>query len=173
MRERVGVFEQSSFAKFLVQGATPSRRLNRIATANVDVAVGRCVYTQFLNAGAGHRSGPDASRGSRADCFLSSRPLSRRRTSKRGYGINPRQRHCVVTDVSEALSMLNVQGPARVRCCRALSPDDCSNAAFPFGTCREVHIGYQSALAIRLTYVGELGWELYIPSRLPSRSTTH
>jgi 4-methylaminobutanoate oxidase (formaldehyde-forming) len=69
-----------------------------------------------------------------------------------------------VTDISDAYAMLNIQGPASRALLQAISPDDLSAAAFPFASCREIKIGYQTALALRLTYVGELGWELYIPS---------
>jgi 4-methylaminobutanoate oxidase (formaldehyde-forming) len=58
---------------------------------------------------------------------------------------------------------LNVQGPGSRALLQSLSDDDFSAAGFPFGTCREVRIGYQTLLAVRLTYVGELGWELYVP----------
>jgi glycine cleavage system aminomethyltransferase T len=70
----------------------------------------------------------------------------------------------VVTDVSGAYSMLNVQGPQARALIQALTNTDMSHAAFPFGTCREIQIGYQTVLAMRLTYVGELGWELYVPT---------
>src|SRR6202043_3353132 len=71
---------------------------------------------------------------------------------------------CVVSDVSDAYAMLNVQGPAARSLLQSLSTDDFSTVGFPFATCREVRLGYQTALALRLTYVGELGWELYIPT---------
>jgi 4-methylaminobutanoate oxidase (formaldehyde-forming) len=73
------------------------------------------------------------------------------------------ERHCVVTDVSDGWCMLNVQGPRSRELLSALAGGDWSNEGFPFGTAREVQIGYQQALALRLTYVGELGWELYVP----------
>jgi 4-methylaminobutanoate oxidase (formaldehyde-forming) len=66
--------------------------------------------------------------------------------------------------VTGAYAMLNIQGPGSRALLQSISAQDFSNAAFAFGTCREIHIGYQSALAVRLTYVGELGWELYVPT---------
>ncbi len=69
-----------------------------------------------------------------------------------------------MTDVTGAYAMLNIQGPGSRALLPTLSATDFSNAAFPFGTCREIQIGYQSALAVRLTYVGELGWKLYLPT---------
>ncbi len=76
----------------------------------------------------------------------------------------PEDAFCTVTDVSDAYAMLNVQGPASRALLQAVSTDDFSTTGFPFATCREMRIGYQTALALRLTYVGELGWELYIPT---------
>jgi 4-methylaminobutanoate oxidase (formaldehyde-forming) len=71
--------------------------------------------------------------------------------------------HCVVTEVSDAWCMLNVQGPRSRELLAGIASGDWSNEAFPFGTAREVQIGYSQALALRITYVGELGWELYVP----------
>jgi heterotetrameric sarcosine oxidase gamma subunit len=164
VREHVGVFEQSSFAKLLVQGVGAVQALNRIATANVDVAIGRCVYTQFLNAAAGIEADLTITRLA-ADRFLvitaafTQTHVEAWIRNQIAPGVL-----CLVTDVSEAYAMLNVQGPASRALLQTLSPDDFSAAAFPFATCRQMRIGYQSALAIRLTYVGELGWELYIPT---------
>jgi heterotetrameric sarcosine oxidase gamma subunit len=164
VREHVGVFEQSSFAKLLVQGVGAAKVLNLIATANVDVAIGRCVYTQFLNAAAGIEADLTITRLA-ADRFLVI-TAAFTQTHVEAWIRNqiPPGALCLVTDVSEAYAMLNVQGPASRGLLQTLSPDDFSPAAFPFATCRQVRIGYQSALAIRLTYVGELGWELYIPA---------
>jgi 4-methylaminobutanoate oxidase (formaldehyde-forming) len=71
--------------------------------------------------------------------------------------------HCVVTEVSDGWCMLNVQGPRSRELLAGIASGDWSNEAFPFGTAREVQIGYQQALAVRISYVGELGWELYVP----------
>jgi 4-methylaminobutanoate oxidase (formaldehyde-forming) len=76
----------------------------------------------------------------------------------------PTDAHCVLTDVTGAYAMLNLQGPAARALLQQLTPQELSNEAFPFGSCREIAIGYQKALAVRLTYVGELGWELYVPT---------
>lgn len=70
----------------------------------------------------------------------------------------------MIFDLCDAYAMLNVQGPASRSLLQAVSADDFSAAGFPFATCREVRLGYQTALALRLTFVGELGWELYIPT---------
>lgn len=164
VRECVGVFEQSSFSKILVQGRDAVAVLNRIATANVDVAPGRCIYTQFLNARGGIEADLTVTRLA-ADRFLVLTAGFTQTHVEAWIRTNtPENAFCVVTDVTDAYAMLNIQGPASRALLQSLSPDDFSAAGFPFASCREVRIGYQTVLAIRLTYMGELGWELYIPT---------
>ncbi len=164
VRERVGLFEQSSFAKLLVQGRDAAAVLNRIAAANVDVAVGRCVYTQFLNARGGIEADLTVTRLA-ADRFLVvTAAFTQTHVEAWIRDQTPAEAFSLVTDVSAAYAMLNLQGPAARALLASLSPDDFSNAGFPFATAREVRIGYQTVLAVRLTYVGELGWELYVPT---------
>jgi 4-methylaminobutanoate oxidase (formaldehyde-forming) len=71
--------------------------------------------------------------------------------------------HCFITDISDGWCMLNVQGPRSRALLSGVASGHWSNEGFPFGTAREVQIGYRQALALRITYVGELGWELYVP----------
>jgi 4-methylaminobutanoate oxidase (formaldehyde-forming) len=164
VRERVGVFEQSSFAKLLVQGRDAEAVLNRIATASVSVAVGRIVYTQFLNERGGIEADLTIARLAPDRFMLVTAAFTQTHVEAWIRNHTPAEAHCVLTDVSGAYAMLNVQGPASRELLQSLSEHDLSNRAFPFGSCREIQIGYQGALAVRLTYVGELGWELYIPT---------
>ena len=164
VRERVGLFEQSSFAKLLVQGRDAAVVLNRIANADVDVAVGRCVYTQFLNPSGGIEADLTVTRLAPDRYLVVTAAFTQTHVEAWIRNHTPAGAFCVVTDVSAAYAMLNVQGPASRALLASLSPDDFSATGFPFATAREVRIGYQSVLAIRLTYVGELGWELYIPT---------
>jgi len=164
VRECVGLFEQSSFAKLLVQGRDAEQALNRIATADCAVAVGKVLYTQFLNERGGieadlsvTRLAPDrflvvtaAFTATHVRCWLTDH-------------IAP-QLNCIVTDVSDAWSMLNVQGPRSRELLAAVAAGDWSSAGFAYGTAREVTIGYQRALALRMSFTGELGWELYVPT---------
>jgi glycine cleavage system aminomethyltransferase T/glycine/D-amino acid oxidase-like deaminating enzyme len=164
VRERVGIFEQSSFAKLLVQGRDAASVLNRIANANVDVAVGRCVYTQFLNPEGGIEADLTVTRLA-ADRFLVvTAAFTQTHVEAWIRNHTPDEAVSLVTDLSDAYAMLNLQGPASRALLGALSGDDFSSTGFPFGTAREIQIGYQTMLALRLTYVGELGWELYIPT---------
>jgi heterotetrameric sarcosine oxidase gamma subunit len=163
VRERVGLFEQSSFAKLLVQGRDAERVLNRLATADCHVPVGRVLYTQFLNERGGIEADLSVTR--LADDRFLVVTAAFTATHVMGWLTDHIEysHHCFVTDLSDAWCMLNVQGPKARELLSSIASGDWSNEAFPFGTAREVRIGYQSALAVRLTYVGELGWELYVP----------
>ena len=164
VRERVGLFEQSSFSKLWVQGRDAVAVLNRVATADIDVAIGRCVYTQFLNTRGGIEADLTVTRLA-SDRFLVLTAAFTQTHVEAWIRSNiPAEASCVLTDVSNAYAMLNIQGPASRALLQSLSQDDFSAAAFPFAAAREVRLGYQTVLAIRLTYVGELGWELYIPT---------
>jgi 4-methylaminobutanoate oxidase (formaldehyde-forming) len=164
VRERVGVFEQSSFTKLLVQGRDAVKVLNQVATADLDVPVGRCVYTQFLNQRGGIEADLTVTRLDAERFLVLTAAFTQTHVEAWIRNHTPPESSCVLTDVSDAYAMLNVQGPAARALLGSLSPDDFSNAGFPFATCRKIRIGYQTVLALRLTYVGELGWELYIPT---------
>ncbi len=164
VREAVGLFDQSSFAKFAVVGPDAERVLNRICAANVAVPVGRIVYTQWLNERGGieadltvTREAPDRYLVVTA-CATQTRDLH---WLKRHI---PSDARAFAIDVSAALSVLAVMGPASRSLLSSLTDADLSNAAFQFGTSREIDLGYARVRASRITYVGELGWELYIPA---------
>jgi heterotetrameric sarcosine oxidase gamma subunit len=164
VRERVGVFEQSSFTKLLVQGRDAEAVLNRIATASVSVRIGRIVYTQFLNARGGIEADLTVARLATDRFLIVTAAFTQTHVEAWIRRHVPAEAHCVLTDLTGAYAMLNVQGPAARELLQGLTDADLAHAAFPFGSCREIQIGYQSALALRLSYVGELGWELYVPT---------
>lgn len=164
VRERVGVFEQSSFAKLLVQGRDAESVLNRVSTASVSVAPGRIVYTQFLNSRGGIEADLTVARLADDRFLVVTAAFTQTHVESWIRRHTPPEAHCTLTDQSGAWAMLNVQGPASRALLQRLTSADLSNQAFPFGTCREIDIGYQTVLAVRLTYVGELGWELYVPT---------
>jgi heterotetrameric sarcosine oxidase gamma subunit len=164
VRGQVGLFEQSSFAKFLVQGRDAETALDRIATADCRVPVGKVVYTQFLNERGGIEADVSVSRLAPERYLVVTAAFTATHVlAWLTEHIDP-QLHCVVTDVSDAWSMLNIQGPRSRQLLSQVSTADWSNASFPFASLKEIQIGYQSALALRLSYVGELGWEIYIPA---------
>ena len=164
VRERVGLFEQSSFAKLIVEGPEAEAVLNRITTADCRAPVGRVVYTQFLNARGGIEADLTVSRLAIERFLVVTAAFTQTHVEAWIRDHVPRDARCVVTDVTGSYAMLNVQGPASRALLQSLSSDDLSDSGFAFGTCRQIQLGYQSALALRLTYVGELGWELYIPT---------
>ena len=166
VRNAVGVFEQSSFSKLLVQGRDAERVLNRIATADVAVPPGKVVYTQFLNAIGGVEADLTITRLD-ADRFLVVTAAFTQTHVQAWIHENiPDDAVCIITDVTGAYAMLNVQGPSSRALLSEISSADFGNDAFPFGTMQRVEIGYQHALAIRISYTGELGWELYVPTEM-------
>ncbi|WP_406647154.1 FAD-dependent oxidoreductase [Aliisedimentitalea scapharcae] len=162
-REGVSVFDQSSFAKLLVQGRDACVQLNRICAANVDVAVGGTVYTGLLNERGGYESDLTVLRIKDQEFLLitgSAQAVHDADWISKNFDTDA---HVFLTDVTAAWSVLAVMGPKSRDVLRKLSKADFSNTAFPFGTVQEIDLGYATVLANRMTYVGELGWELIVP----------
>ncbi len=166
VREAVGVFEQSSFAKLLVQGRDSRGILNKIATADVDVAVGKVVYTQFLNIRGGVEADLTITRLAEDRYLVVTAAFTQTHVHAWIHENIPSDAFCLVTDLTGAYAMLNVQGPNSRKLLGSISSTDFSNEQFPFGTMQHIEIGYQNAMAVRISYAGELGWELYIPTEM-------
>jgi 4-methylaminobutanoate oxidase (formaldehyde-forming) len=164
VREQVGLFDYSAFAKFLLQGADTEAVLNRISGNNVAVPVGKVVYTQWLNANGGIEADLTVTRIA-SDAYLI---VTAAATQLRDFHFLktsiPAEARTVLTDITSGLATLAVMGPASRDLLQKLSPDDFSDAAFPFATSREIELAYARLRATRITYVGELGWELYVPT---------
>lgn len=166
VRNEVGVFEQSSFSKIFVQGRDAELVLNRLATSNMSVAVGTAVYTQFLNKRGGIEADITISRLA-DDKYMVVTPVFTETHVDAWINENIQaDEFCLTTNVSAAYALLNVQGPNARALLSQISNDDFSNEGFRFGTIREIEIGYQQAHAMRISYTGELGWELYIPTEM-------
>ena len=163
VREAVGIFDQTSFSKFLIQGKDAVDLLNRIATANVNVKPGKVLYTQFLNQRGGVEADLTITRLEERQFLVVTAAFTATHVEAWIRENIPKDACCSVTDISGSYSMLNIQGPNSRDFLSAVSPTDFSNNKFPFGTMQKIDIGYQNALAIRISYTGELGWELYIP----------
>lgn len=163
VREAVGLFDMTSFGKIRVEGPGACAYLNRICSAEVDVPAGRIVYTMFLNERGGIEADLTVTRLSEA-AYLAVVPgatLQRCLAWMRGHlGAEA----VVITDMTAAESVLCVMGPGARDLMQAVSPDDFGNAAHPFGMAREIEVGMGVARAHRVTYVGELGWEIYAGS---------
>jgi glycine cleavage system T protein len=165
-RERAGLFDETSFAKLEVSGPQACAFLQRICANDVDVAEGRVVYTQMLN----HRGG--------IQCDLTVTRLSPERfrivTGTASGSLDlawiagrlDGSEDVEVRDVTSSLACLGLWGPRARDILTSVCPDDLSNEGFPFMASREVTVGDVPCRALRVTYVGELGWELYAPSEL-------
>jgi glycine cleavage system aminomethyltransferase T/glycine/D-amino acid oxidase-like deaminating enzyme len=164
VRDGVALFDQSSFAKFLVSGADACRVLDRLCANRVDVPPGRIVYSQWLNERGGIEADLTVTRLSETDFLVVTAAASQARDLARLRQHIPEDARCIATDVTPGLPMLGLMGPRSRDLLQALSGDDFTSDVFPFGTSREIEIGYARVRASRITYVGELGWELYIPS---------
>ncbi len=162
-REAVAVFDQTSFAKLRLEGADAEAVLQRLCANDVAVPPGRVIYTAMLNERGGFESDLTVTRLS-ADAFL----------IVTGSAQGPRdldwiRRHlpagarATVTEVTGAYAVLGLMGPRSRELLARVSDADLGPAAFPFLTSREIAIGQATARASRVTYVGELGWELYVP----------
>ena len=162
-REAVSLVDETSFGKILVQGRDAEAALQRIAANDVAVPVGRTVYTALLNRRGTFESDVTIARLAR-DRFLvvtgSAQPV--RDMDWIGRHVDPDAR-VTLADVTGAWTVLSVMGPNSRALLQAVSRADFSNAAFPFGDIREVGIGHATVWASRRTYMGELGWELYVP----------
>ena len=164
VRERVGVFDQTSFSKFLLQGRDAESVLNRVCANEVAVPVGKIVYTPWLNPNGGIEADLTVTRLAPDRYLIVTAVTSQTRDFHWLSTHIPEDAHAVLTDVTSAYSVLGVMGPTSRQLLSQLTPADLSNAAFPFGTSQEIEMGYAWVQASRITYVGELGWELYIPT---------
>ena len=164
VRTAVGLFDQSSFAKFRLEGRDAARELGRVCANEVDVAPGRMVYTQWLNERGGIEADLTVTRLSEtAYLIVSGAETETKDGNWLRRHIAP-DAHCVLTDVTSGMGVLSVMGPRSRELLQSLTPDNMSDAAFPFATSRSIELGYALVRASRITYVGELGWELYVPT---------
>jgi len=163
-RERVAVFEQSAFSKFSLRGSDAVRVLQRICGNNVDVPAGRTVYTGLFNARGGFESDLTVVRLSQDEFYIiSGTSQTVRDQDWISSHVQPGEK-ADLTDVTTQFGVQGVMGPHARQLLSRLTDADLSNAAFPFGTAQWINIGRASARAVRLTYVGELGWELHVPT---------
>jgi len=164
VRTAVGLFDQSSFAKFRLEGVDAARVLDRVCANDVAVPPGKMIYTQWLNERGGIEADLTVTRLSETAYLI----VSGAETESKDF--NWLQRHiepganCVLTNVTSGMGVLSVMGPRARDLLQSLTPDDLSDAAFPFATSRVIELGFALVRASRITYVGELGWELYVPT---------
>jgi 4-methylaminobutanoate oxidase (formaldehyde-forming) len=161
-REAAVLIDQTSFAKFILKGPDAARALNYIAAGNVDRAVGSLTYTQMLNKRGGIEADVTVARTAWDEFYIVTGTgfathdfdwISRNLTG-----------NCQLVDVTAGSAVLSLMGPEAREILARVSGDDLSNAGFPFGTARRISVASCQVLALRVTYVGELGWELHTPT---------
>ncbi|AMS41894.1 GcvT family protein [Aminobacter aminovorans] len=163
VRNGVGLFDMTSFGKIKIEGRDALAYLQRLCANDMDVEPGRIVYTQMLNQRGGIESDLTVTRLS-PTVFLAVVPGATLRRDLAWLRRYLRDEFVVITDVTPAGSVLCLMGPNSRELIEKVSPNDFSNDKNPFGTWQEIEIGMGLGRAHRVTYVGELGWELYIPT---------
>jgi glycine cleavage system aminomethyltransferase T/glycine/D-amino acid oxidase-like deaminating enzyme len=169
MRDRAGIVDLTAFTIFDVIGPRACEAMQRIVVQNVDVKPGRVVYTPVLSPGGGFR----------ADLTVMRLGADHYRVVTGGAGGNidrkwfadnlPADGGAVVVDQTSAFTTIGLWGPRARDILGSLTDADISHQAFPFSTCRTIEVGGLNLLASRISYVGELGWELYTPFETGAR----
>ena len=163
VREHVGLYDMSTFGKIRVEGKDAESFLNYLCGANLSVDIGKIVYTQFLNSKGGIEADVTVTRLSETT-YLIVTPAATRLADETWLRRNQKDYSVVITDVTAAEGVLALMGPASRALLNSVSPNNFENETNPFGTAQLIEIGMGQARAHRVSYVGELGWELYISS---------
>ena len=163
-RSGVTVFDQTSFSKYLLVGPDAEPALQWLCTADVGVDIGRSVYTGMLNARGTYESDVTVTRTGRDEYLIVSSAATTERDKDHIRKNMPEGARASLVDVTSSYAVFGVMGPKSRDLLAALTDADLSNEAFPFATSQEIALGYATVRATRITYVGELGWELYVPT---------
>ena len=161
VRENVGMYDMSSFGKIRVEGPDAEAFLNHVGGGDYSVPNGKIVYTQFLNARGGIEADVTVTRLSET-AYLVVTPAATRLADQTWMERHKGDFNVVITDVTAGEGVLAVMGPNARQLLQAVSPADFSNNVNPFGTAQEIEIGMGRARVHRVTYVGELGWEVFV-----------
>ena len=163
VRNAVGLFDQSSFAKFAVRGPEALEVLEQLSANSIDVAPGRGVYTQWLNERGGIEADLTVTRLASDEFWVVTSAASQTRDwawlrrACRGHSVE-------ISDITDDWSVLGVMGPHSRNLLQTISNFDLSNGSCPFGSMNLINIAGVACNALRMSYVGELGWELYVPA---------
>ena len=163
MREHAGIFDLSAFAIFDVNGAGALDALQHAVMAQMDVPVGRVVYTPVLSAGGGFKSDLTIMRLGEQEFRIVTGGAHGMADRKLFVDALPPDGSASLVDVTTAWTTIGLWGPRARDILASVTSDDVSHEGFPFGRCRTIEIGSQLVLASRISYVGDLGWELYVP----------
>ena len=164
VRTGVALFDQTSFAKYQLSGRDALAVLNQVSANQIDVEAGRTVYSQWLNERGGIEADLTVTRTDVDEFLIVTSGTSQMRDFHWLKNHIPSDAHAHLTDVTSSYAVLSIMGPRAREVLAAVSDGDVSHDAFAFGTSQLINIGYAPVRATRLTYVGELGWELYIPT---------
>jgi 4-methylaminobutanoate oxidase (formaldehyde-forming) len=167
-REGVIVMDMSFMSKFVVQGRDAGRFLDHLSANRVDGESGRITYTQWLNEAGTLEADLTVTKLDDERFWVIASDTAHRHVEtwmKRHLAVGSgAELHAFVTDMTSGFAQINVQGPRSRELMQSLTSVDLSGTAFPFRTARSIDIGYARALCVRITYLGELGYELYIPT---------
>jgi len=162
-RESVAIFDQTGFSKYLLKGSDALTVLQRLCGADLDVPIGKAVYTGLFNHRGAFESDVTIVRlGGEEFYIIGSTGQTIRDQDWIRRNFLPQER-VALTDITESTSVLGVMGPNSRELLQRLTETDLSHSAFPFGTAQSLSLGRTTVRAIRITYVGELGWELHVP----------
>jgi glycine cleavage system aminomethyltransferase T len=164
VREAVGAFDMSLMSKFLVQGPDAANILDRLSANAVIGPIGQITYTQWCNANGGIEADLTVTRIAEDQFLVIVSDVCHRRVERMLREQARKSGFATVTDMTAAWCLLSIQGPRSRELLQAVSPDDLSEEAFGYLTSREIEVGYCRLRALRVTYVGELGFELLIPA---------
>ena len=164
VREAVGVMDMTLMSKFWVQGPHAADVLDRLSANAVVGEVGKVTYTQWCNERGGIEADLTVTRVAEDRFLVVASDVIHRRVERMLTDEVREGEFATVTDVTAGYAILTVQGPSSRELLSRVSPDDLSNEGFPYLTGREIEVGYSRVLTLRVTYLGELGYELYVPS---------
>src|SRR5437016_4204634 len=162
-REKVAIFDQTGFSKFTFKGRDAINVLQRLCGNDVDVAIGQAVYTGLFNERGGFESDLTLVRLARDEFYIVSGSAQAVRDFDWIARHTRRDERAELVDVTGSFGVLGVMGPDSRTLLGRVTDADLSNPAFPFGIARQISIGLATVRAVRITYVGELGWELHVP----------
>lgn len=169
VRSNIGMYDMSSFGKLRVEGPDAEAFLNHVCGADMSVPVGKIVYTQFLNHRGGIEADVTVTRLSET-AWLVVTPAATRLADETWLRRHLGDYRAVITDVTAGEGVLAVMGPNARKLMQAVSPNDFSNDANPFGTAQEIELGLGLARVHRVSYVGELGWEIYVSADMAAHA---
>jgi glycine cleavage system T protein len=169
VRSNVGMYDMSSFGKLRVEGPDAEAFLNHVCGADMSVPLGKIVYTQFLNVRGGIEADVTVTRLSET-VYLIVTPAGTRLADETWLRRHLDERRAVITDVTAGEGVLAVMGPNARALMQQVSPGDFSNAVNPFGTAQEIELGLGIARIHRVSYVGELGWEIYVSADMAAHA---